>query len=127
MRTSPEEVAEFRRQLRNQAGKPPRTDGPINDRLLQQAIVATEVLTGDAAWDVFLQRVQALIDGTRKDLAAMAEHHALPNLTSEQILQQQRHMLAAKERINAWEMVLSLPKQIMAERDQSKAEAASAA
>lgn len=122
MRTSPEEFRELFKGRIVQS----RT-APVDNRLLQQAVVATEYLTGDPAWDVFLQRIQALIEGTRADLAAMAEHYALPNLTSEQILMGQRHMLAAKERINAWEMVLRLPKQIMAERANPATETPSAA
>lgn len=81
--------------------------------VLDQAAVASEHLTGSHEWNVFLQRVQALVDQERKVLGAMGESIALPNLTSEQVLQGQRHMLATKAKIEAWEQVLRLPKEIV--------------
>ena len=90
--------------------------------VLDQAAVASEHLTGSLEWNVFLQRVQALVDQERRVLAAMGESLALPNLTSEQVLQGQRHMLATKAKIEAWEQVLRLPKEIIdtAEKSASK-------
>lgn len=85
----------------------------LDQRLLAQAEIATANLTGDPAWDVFLQRVQALIDSEREILTAMAQALAMPNLSSEQILQGQRQMLAANTRIEAWETVLRLPGEIL--------------
>jgi hypothetical protein len=81
--------------------------------LLEQAVVASEYLTSSHEWNVFLQRVQALVDQERKLMAAMGDALALPNLTSEQVLQGQRHMLATKAKIEAWEQVLRLPKEII--------------
>lgn len=87
--------------------------------ILDQAAVASEHLTGSHEWNVFLQRVQALVDTERKVLAAMGESLALPNLTSEQVLQGQRHMLATKAKIEAWEQVLRLPKEIIDRAEKS--------
>lgn len=91
----------------------------IASRFLEQAKVATHHLTGSHEWNVFLQRVQAWIDQERATLAAMSDSTLLPNLTSEQILQAHRHMLAAKTRIDAWEQVLQLPKQILETGDKA--------
>jgi hypothetical protein len=55
-----------------------------------------------------------MIDGAKEDLAAMARAVAIPTLTNEQILQAQRHMLAANSRIEAWEQCLALPQRIIA-------------
>jgi len=91
----------------------PQSQHPADPRLLAQAEVSIVNLTGDPAWNVFLQRVQALINEEHEALIAMAGAMALPNLTSEQILQAQRHMLAANTRIEAWETILRLPNDIL--------------
>lgn len=85
----------------------------ISSRFLDQAVVATRHLTGSHEWNVFLQRIQALVEQDTTLLHTMAESMALPNLTSEQVLQAQRHMLAARARLDAWEQVMALPKQIL--------------
>lgn len=95
----------------------------INLRLLEQASVAMKQLTGDPLWDVFLQRLQVFIDEERKLMVAMADAIALPNLTSEQILQAQRHLLASKHKVEAWEQILELPKQLSGMARQSGAAA----
>jgi hypothetical protein len=77
--------------------------------LLEQAKIASIHLTQSPEWNVFLQRIQALVDEERKLLNAMAESVAIPNMTSEQILQAQRHMLVARARIETWEQVIRLP------------------
>jgi primosomal protein N' len=87
--------------------------GAISARFLEQAVVATQHLTGSHEWNVFLQRIQAWVEQDKTLLHTMAESMALPNLTSEQVLQAQRHMLAARARLDAWEQVLALPKQIL--------------
>lgn len=101
-----------------------KTDAPyanpqaaISARFLEQAVVATQHLTGSHEWNVFLQRIQALVEQDKTLLHTMAESMALPNLTSEQVLQAQRHMLATRARLDAWEQVLALPKQILGARD----------
>lgn len=86
--------------------------------LLKQAQVATQQLTGHPAWDVFLQRVQKLIDDERVALNGMADT-MLPNMTSENVLMVHRHMLAAKARIEAWERVLEIPKAILGSGEQT--------
>ena len=91
-----------------QAGKP-----AVSQALLEQAVVASANLTASHEWNVFLQRVQAWIDQERAGMHAMADAVALPNLTSEQILQAQRHMLVTKAKIEAWDQVISLPKEII--------------
>jgi hypothetical protein len=87
--------------------------------MLDQAKIASQNLTGSHEWNVFLQRVQALIDQERRLLTAMSESMAIPNLTSDQVLQAHRHMLATKARIEAWEQVISLPKEILETANQS--------
>lgn len=92
---------------------------------LEQARVASEHLTSSPEWNVFMQRVQALVDAERNLLNGMGDALALPNLTSEQVLQGQRHMLAAKAKIDAWEQVIRLPKEIIGNSEKaSQTEAA---
>ena len=85
----------------------------IHPRFLEQAVVATKNLTGNNEWNVFLQRIQAMCDQERALLNTMADAISGPNLTNEQISQGQRHMVAAKARIDAWEQVINLPKEIL--------------
>ena len=85
---------------------------PASPELLRQAVVATEHLTGQPEWDVFLQRIQAWIDDERRKLAAMAEHMP-PNMTSEQVLQAHRLMIDSRAKVEAWEQVLALPKALL--------------
>lgn len=81
--------------------------------MLDQARIASEHLTGSHEWNVFMQRIQSLIDQERRLLSAMSESMAIPNLTSDQVLQAHRHMLVTKARIEAWEQVIRLPREIM--------------
>lgn len=93
----------------------PRPDlavGPASE-MLRQAQIATEHLTGMPEWDVFLQRVQVWIDEERQRLAAMAENMP-PNMTSEQVLQAHRFVIESRTKVQAWEQVLRLPKEILA-------------
>lgn len=112
MRVSYQEAMEL---LQKRRAEDPRAQAvhTLSGTILDQAVVASEHLTGSLEWNVFLQRVQALVDTERKVLAAMGDSIALPNLTSEQVLQGQRHMLATKAKIEAWEQVLRLPKEII--------------
>ena len=110
MRVSREEAAALAAEIRKKVvALQPRQD----DRLLAQAVTATANLTGRPEWDVFLQRIQFFIDEETKALNGMAAALAIPNMTSEQILAGQRHMLAAQTRIDAWQQVLRLPKEIL--------------
>lgn len=116
MRVTPEDVADMLK--RTAATRPKALPGAmqgqhIDPRVLQQAKVATEHLTADPNWNVFLQRVQAFIDGERRLLSVASETSAMPNLTGEQILQAHRHMVAMKAKIEAWELVLQLPNAIL--------------
>lgn len=112
MRVSYQEAIEILSKNRPADARTASTQG-LAGALLDQARVASEHLTGSHEWNVFLQRIQALIDAEKKLLAAMADSIALPNLTSEQVLQGQRHMLITKAKIEAWEQVLRLPKEII--------------
>lgn len=113
MRITREEAAEIARKAN--AGRPTFATGNplIGNGILEQAVVATKLLTQSPEWNVFLQRVQAFIDQERKTLVAMGDAIALPNLASEQVLQAQRHMAVAKARIEAWEQVQRLPVEII--------------
>lgn len=103
-------MAEHRRKMASVDPVPVATG-----RFLDQAVIATKHLTGHAEWDVFLQRIQALIDFEHQALAGLAAAIANPTMMSEEILRSQRYMVAAKHRIEAWETVLALPKELLGE------------
>lgn len=109
MRVTREEVDAFARKFESaREARVPQA----SPELLRQAQVATDKLTGQPEWDVFLQRIQAWIDDERRKLAAMAEHMP-PNMTSEQVLQAHRHMIDSRAKVEAWEQVLALPKALL--------------
>lgn len=101
--------------MKKNRGSDPRSQAvpTLAGTMLDQAAIASEHLTNSHEWNVFLQRVQSLIDYDRRLLAAMGDSISLPNLTSEQVLQAQRHMLVTKAKIEAWEQVIRLPKEII--------------
>lgn len=80
--------------------------------LLRQAKLATEYVTGLPEWDVFLQRIQAFVNDERAVIAAMAENMPA-TMTSEQVLMAHRRILESKAKVEAWERVLALPKNLL--------------
>lgn len=123
MRVTREEVEALRKTERPKMWPDEMRRPYAEPQILKQAQVATSHLTSDPAWDVFLQRVQALIEHERKALAAMSTH-MLANMTSEQILQAHRHMAVANAKVEAWEQVLRLPNAILGGTEAPEATAA---
>lgn len=124
MRVTREEVDAMRRETAKDRPKmwPEEMRRPYAEpQILQQAKVATEHLTGTPEWDVFLQRVQAFVVNERATLLAAMEATLSPSLTTEQIQQAHRQMLAMKAKIEAWETVLRLPNAIMESATQATA------
>lgn len=113
MKITRTEVEAFMRTAQKQLGAPGQSFGAYPQDLLHQAQVATEMLTGVPEWDVFLQRVQGFVDAEKKLVEGMTENLP-PAMTSEQVLQAHRHIIHSRARIEAWEKVLSLPKEILA-------------
>ena len=105
---------------RSERAGPQQLRGKVAPKFLEQAEVATRHLTGRPEWDVFLQRVQALIDQEQTLILSLAGAIASPNLTNDQIFQAQRHLLASKQRVEAWELILSLPQDILGKPEEDK-------
>lgn len=118
MRVSYDEAMDLASKQKNADAKV-RNSHAFPSAMLEQARVSSLHLTGSHEWNVFLQRIQALVDAERRLLTAMAESMSIPNLTSEQIMQAQRHMLVTKARIDAWEQVMNLPKEIMEQSERT--------
>ena len=103
---------EYRRQP-----KAPRTSAadiyPYLEQMRQEAVKA-DLLTGEATWDHFLTLIQGAIETTREQMVAFQrqlgdsdtfEHHEMIRLKTQALL--------CGERIKAWEVVMTLPKDIM--------------
>lgn len=118
MKITPEEYSEAMKKLGvgGYGGTAVARDAPravFFDSMLRQAQVATERLTGDPAWNVFLQRVQAFIAEEEVTLGSLPVQLVNPNLPIESVQQIRVQMVASKARIDAWTKVLSLPNEIL--------------
>ena len=98
---------------------------PIDQRprleLLRQAAVRTELLTGNSEWDSFLGYIQAALEETefqRKNLFSAisdplcVDHNA--------IMQIKIAIAECKGRIDAWQAVIELPKDLIEAGDKAK-------
>ena len=83
-------------------------------RMMQQAAVSAERLTGVPQWDTFLSYLQGAIETTQKQLATFEGALRSPDLLDPQkIMQCKVSALRCQERIMAWEAVLQLPKDLI--------------
>ena len=83
-------------------------------RMMQQAAVSAERLTGVLQWDLFLAFLQGAIETTRKQLEAFQTAMNSPDLLdSQKVLQCKVSALRCAERIAAWEAVIALPKDLI--------------
>ena len=88
---------------------------------IAQAGVKASLLTGSPHWDTFLTYVQAAIEASRGQLVQLEAKLTDPMFLDPAELMRIK-MLAAicRTRIQAWEAVLSLPKDLMAEGDKAR-------
>lgn len=87
-----------------------------NLAFLAQAAVKAELLTGSPHWDTFLTYVQAAIEATRVQATQIERTLADPFILDPAVIMRAKMASAlARERILAWEAVMALPKDLMAE------------
>lgn len=90
-----------------------RATRQINEGLLQQAAVASEQLTGHPAWDVYLQRLQVMVEETDAEWKQWLEKVAGAYEDADlRMVQMQVNVL--KERAQTLRKCMNLPKEILA-------------
>lgn len=89
--------------------------------ILAQAEVAAANLTGDATWDIFLSYIQAAIERTEAEVTTTETLLGSPEVVEIADLMRLKIQLARlKERISAWNAVISLPSDIKTEGEKAK-------
>lgn len=97
--------------------QPPR---PVLE-ILAQAEVAAANLTGDSTWDIFLSYVQAAVERTEADIESTERLLGSPEVVEIAELMRLKIQLARlKERVSAWNAVISLPRDIKIEGEKAK-------
>lgn len=82
--------------------------------LIEQAAVEAKYLTGDRHWDVFLQQIAYFTEEVRKQREGAARLLADPNVVStDALLRAKIAVIECDARIQAWEAVIALPKQLI--------------
>ncbi len=82
------------------------------DSLLQQAVVASDLLTSHPAWDVYLQRLQVDLDKATAELGECVERIA-ECYQEDGLRMVQIKMNVLKDRILTLHHCMSLPKEII--------------
>lgn len=90
----------------------PQARHQINEGLLKQAAVSSELLTGHPAWDIYLQRLQVLLDQAEDErthwLAKVAGAYEDADLRMVQIQINVFH-----DRVRTLKLCMNLPKDIV--------------
>ncbi len=82
--------------------------------MLAQAEVQAGLLTGDPNWDIFLSYIQAVLEVTKGQRDAFAAVIADPaTVEHDRIMSAKIGLAECKGLIDAWEAVISLPKDIL--------------
>ena len=102
-----------------------KADGQQSPRpvleILAQAEVGAANLTGDPIWDIFLSYIQAAIERTEAEIRTTETLLGSPEVTDVPDLMRLKIQLARlKERVSAWNAVISLPKDIKIEGEKAK-------
>lgn len=85
----------------------------INEGLLRQAVVASDLLTGHPAWDTYLQRLQVLRADSEAQLTQWQEK--IPGAyTDEDLRLVQIHVSVYTECVALLRRCMQLPKEILA-------------
>ncbi len=111
-----------REEYRNLVEQRSRVNGQIPQmKLLAQSAIASESLTGDPTWDIFLSYIQAAIDRTREEMTSLEEMLRAPQLVDPNgMMSTKIAILQCEERINAWKVVISLPKELKESGEKAK-------
>ena len=113
-----------REQYRNlMAKKKAEGQGPPRPvlEILAQAELNAANLTGDSTWDIFLSYIQAAIERTEAEIKTTETLLGSPEVVEIPDLMRLKIQLARlKERVSAWNAVISLPKDIKIEGEKAK-------
>jgi len=113
-----------REQYRNlMAKKKAEGQGPPRPvlEILAQAELNAANLTGDPTWDIFLSYIQAAIERTEAEIGTTEILLGSPEVVEIADLMRLKIQLARlKERVSAWNAVISLPKDIQIEGEKAK-------
>ena len=89
--------------------------------LLRQAAIRTELLTGSSEWDSFLGYIQAVMEETEAQRKSLIELLSDPLVVDHVHIMQAKIALAeCKGRIDAWQAVIELPKDLIEVGDKAK-------
>ena len=106
-------------QSRPEASKP--DDQRPRLELLRQAAIRTELLTGTPDFDSFLGYIQAAMEGTEGQRESLVELLSDPLVVDHARIMQAKIALAeCKGRIDAWQVVIKLPKDLIQAGDKAK-------
>ena len=97
--------------------KAPRTSAadiyPYLEQMRQEAVKA-DLLTGEPTWDHFLTLIQGAIETTREQMGAFQRQLGdSDTFEHQEMIRLKTQALLCGERIKAWEVVMTLPKDIM--------------
>lgn len=103
----------------------PEAKKPIDQRprfeLLRQAAIRTELLTGNSEWDSFLGYIQAAMEGTEAQVQSWIELMSDPLIVDhDQIMRAKIVLAECKGRIDAWQAVIELPKDLIEAGNKAK-------
>lgn len=96
---------------KHQAAQPVR-EKPINQSFLQQAAVEAKLLTGHAAWDAYLGKLQVLVDEAQSELNGLHDKLGGP-LSEEQLRLAYISVNVFTERLRVLKHCMSLPKELV--------------
>ena len=89
--------------------------------LLRQAAIRTEHLTGSPDFDSFLGYIQAAMEGTEAQVRSWIELMSDPLIVDhDQIMRAKIALAECKGRIDAWQAVIELPKDLIQAGDKAK-------
>ncbi len=89
--------------------------------LLRQAAVRAELLTGHSHWDSFLGYIQAAVEETELQRESLISAISDPLLVDRDTIMRMKIALAeCKARIEAWQVVIELPKDLVKAGDKAK-------
>lgn len=89
--------------------------------LLSQSEVQTDKLTGDATWDWFLSYIASAVEKTQEVKAAFeTQLHSVGLVDDNEVRRIRMEIICCQARIEAWNAVMSLPKDLRAMGTQAK-------
>lgn len=92
--------------------EPAVREKPVNQALLQQAAVDAKLLTGHAAWDAYLGKLQVLVDEAQAELKGLHEKLGGP-LSEEYLRLAYISINVFTDRIRVLTHCMSLPKELV--------------